>query len=324
MKKCLVIGAGLSGLVAARELKKNGWQTTILDKARGVGGRLATRRLEDAVFDHGAQFFTVRDPKFAALVEQWQNDGAAQEWFRGLPAPGNPKPDDDYPRFRGAPGMTALAKWLARDLEIELSQTVREITRENGWNVRTETTQFAGDALILTPPVPQSLALLKTSGAVLPDAVRETLEAIQYEPCFALMALLVGPSRVPSPGAVSLQDGPIWWIADNFQKGVSPRAGAVTIHATGDWTREHFEEKPEIVANLLLEAARDYLGAEIESWQLHRWRYSKPEKPLEIGALAVPEWDLVFAGDAFCGAKIEGAALSGLAAAQQLQPANNR
>lgn len=315
MKKCLIIGAGLSGLAAARELEKKGWKTTILDKGRGVGGRLATRRFEDAVFDHGAQFFTTRDPKFAALVEQWQAEGAAQEWFCGSPAPENPKPDDHHPRFRGAPGMTALAKGMARDLDVQLGQTVRTISRDEGWRIQTETAEFRGDALILTPPVPQSLALLKNTD--LPDAAREILESIHYEPCFALMALLEGPSNIPAPGAVQLENGPISWLADNFQKGVSPRKGAVTIHASGDWTRQHFEDTPEVVANLLLEAARDYLENAVESWQLHRWRFAKPEKPLHIGALHIPELDLVFAGDAFCGAKVEGAMLSGLAAAEK-------
>ncbi len=68
----IVIGAGLSGLLAAGKLNASGYRVIVLDKGRGVGGRLATRRMDGAVFDHGAQYFTVQDPGFDAIVQDWQ------------------------------------------------------------------------------------------------------------------------------------------------------------------------------------------------------------------------------------------------------------
>ena len=66
-RSCIVVGAGISGLLAADELQREGWTVAVLDKSRGVGGRMTTRRVGEGTFDHGAQFFTVRDNRFADL-----------------------------------------------------------------------------------------------------------------------------------------------------------------------------------------------------------------------------------------------------------------
>src|ERR671938_147655 len=79
-KSVVVVGAGPSGLVAARTLEDAGVRATVLEKEEKVGGRMRTDRLEDGVFDHGAQFFTVRDDRFEALVESWVTAGVAEVW----------------------------------------------------------------------------------------------------------------------------------------------------------------------------------------------------------------------------------------------------
>ena len=78
-RSCIVVGAGISGLLAAGALQGEGWNVTVLDKGRGVGGRMATRRVGGGTFDHGAQFFTVRGERFAGLVEDWLEAGVAAE-----------------------------------------------------------------------------------------------------------------------------------------------------------------------------------------------------------------------------------------------------
>ena len=109
----LIIGAGLSGLLAARTLAGAGHDVTVLDKGRGPGGRLATRRMGDATLDHGAQFFTVRSEPFAAMVHGWQAAGLVYEWCRGF-LPGG----DGFPRYAVHGGMNALAKHLAIGLDV--------------------------------------------------------------------------------------------------------------------------------------------------------------------------------------------------------------
>ncbi|RYX82099.1 FAD-dependent oxidoreductase [bacterium] len=320
MSNVLIIGAGLSGLIAARELGKQGHEVTVVDKGRGIGGRMATRRFEGGVFDHGAQFFTVRSPAFKAELEQWQNADVAGQWFEGFPTPDNRKPDDEYPRFRGESGMTGIGKYLAKDLNVHLSIEIAALSYVDGvWTAKTaDGKAFSGEKLLLTAPVPQSLALLATSGVTLPSEARETLQSLSYEPCFALLVQLEKPSAIPAPGAFFVEGETVYWISDNSQKGISPIEGSVTIHSSGSFAKQHYNDSEENVAKLLLEATKQWLGSEPKSWQVRRWRYSKPENAINVGALYVPELNVCFAGDALNGAKVEGAFLSGLKAAELL------
>ncbi len=317
MSHILIIGAGLSGLSAARQLTTLGHTVTIVDKGRGLGGRMATRRFAGGVFDHGAQFFTVRSPQLKAELDEWQGQNVAAHWFDGFPTPDNRKPDDHHPRFRGASGMTGITKHLARGLDVHLNTEIISLQRQNGvWTAKTASGQtFSGDKLLLTAPVPQSLALLASSGETLPIDAHETLETLSYEPCFALLVQLDKASAIPAPGLFYVEGEPIYWIADNFQKGISPVKGSVTIHSSSNFAKQNYNDDEKHVANLLLEAAKGYLGSEPKEWQLRRWRYSKPENPLQIGALWIAELNVCFAGDALNGAKVEGAYLSGLEAA---------
>lgn len=333
MIEYLVIGAGLAGLVAAGRLSQAGSQVVILDKGRCVGGRMATRRFhlsgkgeEQAIFDHGAQFFTVRDERFASMVAGWLELGIIEEWSRGFATADGSYYADGHPRYRGLPAMTAVARHLARGLDVRLDQRVTEIAATpSGWRVNVQNSQpLKAGTLILTPPVPQSLALLDAGGVELPMAARAALARISYEPCIAVMVQLAGRNQVPEPGGMWPIGGPIAWLADNYRKGVSPAPGAITIHAGPEFSQEHWLSDDQTVAELLLAAAGQWLGGEVRQIQVHRWSYSKPLwiHPEPCLALDQPA-PLIFAGDAFAGPRVEGAALSGLAAADaRFQSAN--
>lgn len=313
----IIIGAGIAGLLAAKTLQQRGYHATVIDKGRGVGGRMATRRIETGVFDHGAQFFSVRDSRFAQWVEQWIEAGVVDVWCHGF----GTEPQG-HPRYRGVPSMTAIPKWLASGLDIRLETKATAIhLLQQKWQIDIEGGGvLEADALILTPPVPQSLALLDAGGVVLLDVMRKALEKIDYLPCVALMALLDGPSAVQHPGGMLLRSEPIAWIGDNTQKGVSPQANAVTIHASATFSRAHFDDDTDTLAQSLLEAARPWLGdRQVKAYEVHRWRYAEPVQPYPHPFLpASTPAPLVFAGDAFGGPRVEGAALSGLAAADYL------
>lgn len=320
MTKILILGAGLSGLSAARQLQKDGHEVTLVDKGRGIGGRMATRRFAGGTFDHGAQFFTVRSEELRSELQEWQEQDVATRWFDGYPTPDNRKPNDHHPRFCGTSGMTGIGKHLAQGLDVRLGAEIAALSYEAGkWTAKTASgDSFSGDKLLLTAPVPQSLALLATSNVTLPEEPRQTLQSLSYEPCFALLVQLDQPSAIPLPGLYYVEGEPIYWIGDNSQKGISAIEGSVTIHSSGKFAKEHYSDDENTVAALLLDAAKEYLGSEPKSWQVRRWRYSKPENPADIGALYIPELNVCFAGDALNGAKVEGAYLSGLKAASLL------
>jgi len=323
-KSCVIVGAGISGLLAARELGDAGWRVTVLDKGRGVGGRMATRRMGGAGFDHGAQFFTVRDERFEGLVDHWLAAGAAAEWTRGFAdAEGNANPDG-HPRYRGSRGMTSIPKHLAGGLDVRTGERVVRVDQErDGWTVACESgTSVSGGALLLTAPVPQALVLAESGNYGLPEGARGQLEGISYDPCLAVMALLDGESPVPEPGGVQIKDEPLDWIGDNATKGISDRP-ALTIHGGPQWSREHYDDGEVEVTRALLALAGERLGTDLAAvaveTSLARWRYSwvtsSHEEPCLVASEDLP---LLFCGDGFGQPKVEGAALSGLAAADRL------
>lgn len=317
---CIVVGAGVSGLISARELQSAGWRVVVLDKGRSVGGRMATRRVGEATLDHGAQFFTVRSERFATLNEEWLQAGAAKEWGRGFARPDGEPGRDGYPRYRGARGMTSILGYLARGLDVRVGEKVVEVNSSGGaWEVLCESgLREQAASLLLTAPVPQSLALAESGNFELGAEVRAQLEAVSYGPCLALMAVLDGPGEVPAPGGVQIKGEPLDWVGDNRQKGVS-EVPAVTIHAGPEYSRDHFEDSEEEVTVNLLSLAERWLGSRPVETSLARWRYSWVENPHPEPCLPAHEDPpLVFCGDAFGQPKVEGAALSGLAASEAL------
>ncbi len=328
MTKILVVGAGLSGLVAARELQRAGHDVCIVEKSAKVGGRMATREIGDATFDYGAQFFTARRTEFKNALAHWIYHGVAREWFAGYPSPTDKKPHDVYSRYCGVRGMNSIAQFLAHDLEICFQTEIKTLRFEDQiWTVQAASgAEYSGDYLLLTAPIPQSLLLFDSCHRVLPASTRAALESVEYEPCLAVLATLKNESKLPTPGALHVDEEPIAWMADNFQKGISPRAGAITVHSTAKFACENFHAAPNVIAENLLAAAQKYFDAplEIESFQVRHWRFSKPQGALEDGAIFVSDLNLCFAGDGISGAKIEGAFCSGLQAAQTLLQAQSK
>ncbi|MEO8129228.1 MAG: FAD-dependent oxidoreductase [Bryobacteraceae bacterium] len=310
-RSCLIIGAGMSGLTAAAVLQRKGWAVVLLDKGRGVGGRMTTRRIGGSRFDHGAQFFTVRDDRFREAVARWESDRVVAPWFT----------ESGHVRYRGVDGMNGLAKHLAKSLDVRRETKVQRVEPgHEGWCVFTEAGErFSANALLLTAPAPQSAALLAACAEQLPPEMFLTLRSIVFDPCFALLVTLEGASCVPAPGYLRIEKGPIEWIADNTQKGISRGSAALTIHARADFSRRYLESPQDEVAELLLEAARIWLGVNVAAWQLHLWPYSKPiaepRPPFLFTSKPAP---LAIAGDAFAGSRIESAFLSGLSAAEKI------
>ena len=313
----VIVGAGIAGLIAARSLAADR-EVVVVDKGRGVGGRLATRRIGDAVLDHGAQFFTVRSPSFATMVADWSKQGAAAPWFDHLPANGEePSP---HVRHRGVPAMTAIAKATAVGLDVRIDTEVTAVSGSGGgWTVELGSGEaLRAAAVVLTSPVPQSLALLDAGGTTLTPGDRRALERIEYDPCLAALVPLDGPSGLAPPGARRGDGEPIAWLADNQVKGVSP-VPAVTVHASGAVSRDRWDDPAEaVIADLV--AAAELASPPVDgAAQLMRWRYAQPTVLHDDRCLVVTgSAPLVFAGDAFGEARVEGAALSGQAAARRL------
>jgi renalase len=328
----LIIGAGLSGLAAARTLFSENHTVTVLDKGRGLGGRLATRRLQQGRADHGAQYFSALSSDFQELTKTWLQQGLVREWHLEQSDPAS----FQHPRYAAAEGMNQLTKALATGLDVRTGERVTYLTPTgSGWQVRCESgLTLSADALLLTLPVPQALVLLNESGIALSETDRQALTQVRYEPCLAVMLRLDQPSRIPEPGGQKRTVGPIAWIADNQQKGISDHP-TVTLHASHEYSQQHLDEPdlqsllPELVASVA-----DLIDpATIVEQHIHRWRYSNatirhPDPYLAVnipGADSPGAGTLLFGGDGFGKGNVEGAFLSGLAmAAQFTEGATNK
>ncbi|MEM8952672.1 MAG: FAD-dependent oxidoreductase [Verrucomicrobiota bacterium] len=309
----IVVGAGISGLMAATKLRAAGQRVCVVEKGRGVGGRMATRRRDGAVFDHGAQFFTVRDSRFRAFVDEWISLGLVVPWYEF---------GDTGVHYRGAPSMTAVAKHLAGELEVGvLRETlVRSLRRtDDGWEIDCDSGEtLSARCVVLTAPVPQSLQLLDAGVVVIEPGARARLEAIRFHKCIAALAILDGPSALTTHGgSLKISEGePIQWLADNQRKGISPAVPSVTIHSTAAFAEEHWDSPDVDRLPPLLDAAAPLLKAQILSAHGHRWGYSQPMTSFGGDEAFVDrELGLAIAGDGIAGGRVEGAALSGLAAA---------
>jgi predicted NAD/FAD-dependent oxidoreductase len=302
--------------MAAQSLVKNGHDVVVVDKGRSPGGRLATRRIDDATLDHGAQFFTVRDSLFESHVSEWITSGVVTEWCRGFDS--TPQNNDGFPRYRGVRGMTDIAKHLAQGLNVRCNTLAFSIARgaTSKWQLKIDDgSVLDADAIIVTCPLPQAYALLVTASIELPESMLRT----EYDRTICLLAVLNQSSAVANPGGLQNPDETFSFIADNAIKGISS-AVALTMHANPQFSLEHWDAPTQDVHDLLLKQAKPWIGdATVVTSQVKKWRLATPLTiwPERYWANEM----IVLAGDAFGGPKIEGAALSGLAAAKYL--ANN-
>ena len=230
----LIVGAGIAGLSAARRLRELGVdpaRVRVVDKARGVGGRMASRRIAtpggEARFDHGAQFFTTRSEAFAAAVSAAVEAGAVVEWARGFGLEG-----DGYPRWRGREAMTSLCKWLVIESGITVEPDHRIL------DLGEELAARPADAVIHTAPVPQALATMAFGGLLPEPGLARSLAEIHYAPTIAvLVAPTVDPNGMAPHGGAQYHDHPdLAFVADNRAKGIS-EIPAVTIHLSNELSR---------------------------------------------------------------------------------------
>lgn len=314
----VIIGAGISGLTAARILTEQGLSVLVCEKSKGVGGRLATRRIKSASLDHGAQFFTARTDEFKAAVSVWEQAGLVDEWCRGF------SQEDGYPRYRVSGGMNALAKALAVDLEVAKRQRVSAIVPgADYWSVIYDGGSRLPDeakAVVATAPVPQVLELMDSGAVQLDDDTAAELQAITYHKVIAVLMRLDQSPNLPAPGALQQPSDPTFtFVADNQVKGISEEP-AVTFHVSHQLSDDLWESTDrEIVDSLSAQMENYCRPARPLEAQVKRWRYAGPISATSklCAVAAVKPGPLVIAGDGFGGSKVEGAFISGLAAAAE-------
>lgn len=315
-----IVGAGLAGLIAAHRLAEHGQSVRVIDKGRSVGGRLATRRMGTGVLDHGAQFFTARSSDFQTAVDEWIAAGVVEEWCQGFDGEG-----DGHARYRAAGGMNQLAKHVQKSLpdSVEVLTSHRAssiIPLADGYAVSYDGAVRSPDeshAVISTAPMPQTLELLDSGGLRI-DPAQIGVRDLTYHSVIALLATLDRPAPFGRSGALQRPDDPVFTFScDNSTKGISPTPAA-TFHVAHALSSELWRSKDAEILDILLPHAQTLLGeATIVDIQIKKWRYAGPVEPWpeRCAVVATSPGPVVCAGDAFGGPKVEGAFLSGRAAA---------
>lgn len=310
----IIVGSGMAGLSCASRLAALGHRPIVLDKGRGIGGRMATRRLRlaghDISFDHGAQYFTVRDPDFAAVIEQAA--GAVAPWADGAAEP----------HLVGLPGMSSLPKAMAAGLDVRQGIEMTSIEREGArWVLHAGAQRFLAERLVITIPAPQAKALLAASGLATAPALIAALDPVEIAPCLTLMAAF--PPDAPSPFVSRLvETGPLAWIAQDSTK-PGRYAGMTTwvAQAGPAWSAAHLNDTPEAIAALMLPLLAEAIGADPDQALhavAHRWRYARVTQPLGQPFLHDAEHQLWLGGDWCLGPRIEAAWQSGEAMARSI------
>ena len=295
-----IIGAGIAGLSCARQLEATGHRTSLFDKGRGPGGRMATRRIDtdlgQASFDHGAQYLTARDPDFVAQVDAWAEADVVARW----PAAG-------ADAWVGTPAMNSPVKTMAIGRDVAWGARVEEIVRADAWRLRGDGLDAGPfDAIVVAVPAEQARPLLAAHAPALAELAGTTASA----PCWTVMAAFARPV----PGDDIVRDaGPIGWAARNSAKPRRTGPESWVIQAGPAWSKVHLEESADEVAGQLLSSLAGHAGGALPptvALTAHRWRFARS------GALGRDFlWDADSAigvcGDWLLGPRVESAWLSG-------------
>ncbi len=301
----IIIGSGIAGLACARSLAASGLAPVVLDKGRGIGGRVATRRVGAMQFDHGAQYVTAQNPGFGAVLSELQTSGALAEW-----------PDDSgRSRYVGQPGMSGLAKALGVGLDIRQGVEVTGITQTSGgWALALGDTVLQTRRVVMTVPAPQVAGLLGPEHPLV-----AALAPVRLAPCLTLMAAVTAPAPFTSRQD---RDDPLAWIALDNSKPDRPQGTALWVAQAGqDFSETHLEQDLPVIANAMLPLLCDRLGVtadRVKHAAAHRWRYARVTQALDQPFLTSADGTLHLGGDWCIGPRVEGAWQSGTAIAHDI------
>ncbi|MEP7316025.1 MAG: FAD-dependent oxidoreductase [Sphingomicrobium sp.] len=297
-----IIGAGMAGLACADALNNVGHSVALFDKGRCSGGRMSTRRLPtalgDVAIDHGAQYFTARDPAFQQLVASWRDQEIAVPW----PLAG---PD----AWIGVPGMNAIVKHMAAAHAVTWGEQISAVTRRNDeWSLMGTTGERGPfDAVMLAIPAEQAAAILSLHDF----AMARTALMARSQPCWVGMFVFDRPlDQLPT---IIRHRGAISWGARNSSKPGRRGPEAWVVQASGNWSLAHLEASPEQISTMLHAALSEAAGCPIPepvAAAAQRWRYALSAGTGD-GALWNPSLGLGVCGDWLLGPRVECAWLSG-------------
>lgn len=313
-----VIGAGVAGLLAAQRLSKAGAEVTVFDKGRRPGGRLNTREHGNFRFDHGAQFFTVRDARIRPMLEGWLERGVVAPWRGRLVriSGATREPALRASRYVGTPGMISLPEHLAIGLELISGVRVASVSEAGASLALCDDTGLdlgRFDQVVVAVPAPQAVPLLTCA-----PAIQRVACTVRMEPCWTAMFVFERRPELGFDGAFVSGDD-VRWIARNASKPGRPGIEAWVVHAAAEWTRRYRDVDRDHLPGLMLEVLESQFGRmpPVAFQRAHRWAYAlAPERG--PGVLHDRPSGISAAGDWCVGGRVEGALTNGIEVADRV------
>lgn len=343
----LVVGAGVAGLSLARHLADAGIGSLVLERAAGVGGRCATRRVEGRPVDHGTPFLHGRDPGFLAALDSVMEATPLPGWPArriGGGVPCQPEAFEGVDRlvaFRE--GVTRFPKHLARGLDVRLRHEVTGLRLvEDAPLLDVATTgggTYRAGTVVLTMPAPSASRWLAPLEERSPElaATRALREQIRTLPCLAVIATYEpGAARTDFDVCYPSSSTMVHAIVNDGAKRGGDAPPTLVVQGRPRFSRE-FQERPrdEWARELLWEAG-EFLGAWVErpaARQEHVWRHARIDPTSELAAPLLVRLgngsSIALCGDGFSAhGGVEGAFRSGRSLAARIQtlreaPANH-
>jgi renalase len=337
-----VIGAGLAGLICAQQLHRVGYRVVVLEKSRGVGGRLATRRIAGTRVDLGAPYLEVGGRLSSLFFQSLHDRQILVPWTETVwqwSEAGDPQPEPPKPRYIASSGMNAVGKFLATDLEIWFDRRVCAIalTPDQIWHLSLDAPRHSTDlpleltakAIVLAIPAPQIIPILETVGDVSSELLAR-VRSIKYDPCFAVIAGYPRENRAeleevdrPWRAIRFPQHDELSWLGLDSSKRVHPSQPIFVLHSSAQFAQQYLEsEELEELGKQLLDQAASLLLPRLatpEFLQVHRWRYAFPRRVETQDCLTASLSSPLVCGGDWCGEnRIETALRSGLAAASAI------
>ncbi|WFS04595.1 NAD(P)/FAD-dependent oxidoreductase [Rhizobium tumorigenes] len=309
-----IIGAGIAGLTLAKAISATA-SVRVFEKSHGVGGRMATRWIDAVSYDHGAQYFTIRNDRFHDALETARANGVVEPWNGHVASLSDDglleRPKSSTVRYVGIPSMNALPKSMSVGLDIQPESTVGAITGEPGrWfvNIR-DRTEGPFDWVIATAPAPQSALMLPAR-----FAHHDKLGHVRMNGCFTLMVNIDMKHSAQIPfAAAHVADPVINWISLNNSKPGRPASPCLVVNSNAVWADLNMDMPLEKVRQALIEAARRHVqmdAGEADTATVHRWRYANVERPAGEPYLLDKGSQLAACGDWCIGGRVEAAFLS--------------
>ena len=299
MSDVVVIGAGMSGIACARALQAEGVAVRLIDKGRGIGGRMATRRTAVAgktiTFDHGVQYLD--QSKEAATIAALAQ-GVVESWHLG----------DATSRIVGVPSMAALSKALTHGLDVTLNTRVQKVESCGGlYEIETDAGKTMASHMVVTVPAPQLAPILGETHAIVQQASRAVMR-----PCLTLMAAFNCDTPVPFVTRRDANDLLTWIARNDTKPGRSSAYQTWVAQAHLDWSTKNIDADRSEIKMLMVELLCSTLGVDSTKLchaGLQGWRYGLVETPL--GQSFLTQGTLWAGGDWCCGPKVQDAWRSG-------------